>query len=52
MKQRKMITIRGETVELLDEVKVGDEPYNSVIFRGLKELINETETERNSKNTN
>ena len=33
----KQIHIRAETDELLTSLKVGDESYNSVIFRKLKE---------------
>lgn len=35
----KLIVIKEETDELLKTLKVGDESYNSVIFRNLKKHI-------------
>lgn len=37
----KTIVIRVETDELLKKLRVGDESYNSIIWRNLKEKIAE-----------
>lgn len=37
----KLIVIKENTEELLQKLRVGDETYNSIIWRNLKERIEE-----------
>ena len=39
----KLIVIKENTEELLQNLRIGDETYNSIIWRNLKERRNEVE---------
>jgi len=39
----KLIVIKENTEKLLEELRVGDESYNSIIWRNLKERLENAE---------
>lgn len=44
-----LIQIKKETAEIMEKLRVGDETYNSILYRNLKPLIQMTGKKENGK---